>query len=98
MGVQVFARELASFEGWSDKRSQHLRALRCAEVLGDWVKEAGKDIPAFHALCLTKRLRPRVMFTYEGILWARNALAERPGIDPLAYAELQGMGPEDSEL
>ncbi|MEI9942147.1 MAG: hypothetical protein WDO69_33445 [Pseudomonadota bacterium] len=98
MGVQLFANELASFAGWNDKRSQHLRSLRCAEVLGDWIKQFGKDIPSFHAACVTTKIRPRMLFTYEGTLWSRNALAERPGVGPLAYAKLQSMGPAGSDL
>lgn len=89
MGVERFTQQLGNFSGWNDKQSQHLRALRCAEILRGWIDQFGNEVRSFQAAMIRNELKPRTLITYEGTLWSRNARSERRRVAPLAYAKLE---------
>lgn len=96
-GVDVFIQSMGESLGF-EKRNEHLRALKTAEVLRDWIVQEGEPIPSVQAAYLTDSLKLNQLVTYEGNLWSRNARGRNPRVKPLAYSMLKGVGPDQADV
>lgn len=92
VGAECLSSVLSNVSGWNERKTGHLRSVACAEVLRDWLEEAGGDIAALHALCIANKLKAGLLFTYEGNLYFRNARGEKPSPTPSAYVVLKNLG------
>jgi|SRR6478736_7004388 len=91
VGVQIVANELGEVAGRNEKQTTYFRSVRCAELLRGWLQGAGAEFPSFHAALVTKRLKPSVLFSYEGTLYFDGVRSINPKPKPRAHIALKGL-------
>lgn len=96
-GVEVFVQAMGASLGY-EKRNQHIRSLRTAEVLREWIGVQDNTIPSIQAACLTGSLRTNQLITFEGTLWSKNARGNGRRERSVAYTRLNELGPEQADL
>jgi hypothetical protein len=93
VGAQVLAQAVSRVSYWNDKQGAHLRAVRCAELLSDWLHLAASDVKPLQREYLTGSLEAGRLFTYEGYLWCKNVRKRRPGVEPEIYVDVENLSP-----
>lgn len=96
-GAEVFIGSMGSAIGF-EKRNEHIRILRTAEVLREWIGVQKEGIMSVQAAWLTGRIRSNQLVTFEGTLWSKNARGNRRKESSVAYARLSELGPERTDM